>query len=160
MNMTRRDFVKMVAAAAVVPSLSEGDPATTWVVNRSNMWPPDADDMRTLARCNRLLAFNENHTLALVHRGTIPILVERQQAWADLSKAVNLEPANPCVWYIRGTCFERVNDLRHAISLLSKCRTIDGVATWASTDDAELHFMAHRELGSVLKAQVHGLRGA
>lgn len=160
MKMTRRDFVKMVAATAVVPSLSEGSPATTWVVNRSNMWPPDADDMRTLARCNRLLASNENHTLALVHRGTIPILVERHQAWADLAKAVSLEPANPCVWYVRGTCFDRACDLRHAISLLSKSGMSECVANWTSTDHAELCFMAHRELGSVLEAQVHGFGGA
>jgi hypothetical protein len=154
-KMTRRDFVKMVAATAVVPSVSEGDPATTWVVNRSNMWPPDADDMKTLARCNRFLAVDENDTLALVHRGSIPLLIERQQAWADLSRAISLEPANPCCWYVRGTCFELASDLREAISLLSK----SGLANLTSTDDAELYFMAHRELGSVLEAKVHGLGG-
>lgn len=154
MNLTRREFMAVVAAAAAVPSLSEGNPATTWVVNRSNMWPPDADDMRTLARCNRLLAANENDILALVHRGTIPLLIERKQAWADLTKAVSLEPGNPCVWYVRGTCFDRASDLRQAISLLSKIGRSDGVANWTSTDDAEIYFMAHRELGSVLEAQV------
>ncbi len=143
MDLTRRDFVKTVAAA-VVPSLSEGSTATTWVVNRGNMWPPDADDMRTLARCNRLLAVNENDALSLVHRGSIPILVERQQAWADLTRAIRLEPANPCVWYIRGTCFNRVDDLRHAASLLSKRGDIIG------TDDSELFNMAQRELRSAL----------
>lgn len=95
MNMTRRDFVKAVAAAAVVPSMSKGSPATTWAVNRGNMWPPDADDMRTLARCNRLLAVNENDALSLVHRGTIPILVERRQAWADLRDCFKTV-AKPC----------------------------------------------------------------
>jgi hypothetical protein len=118
------------------------------------MWSPDCDDTKTLVRCDRLLAVNENDTLALIHRGSIPILVERQQAWVDLTKAISLEPANPCVWYVRGTCFERASDLRRAISLLSKSGMSEGMANWTSTDDAELYFMAHRELGFVLEAQV------
>lgn len=57
--------------------------------------------------------------------------------------------------YVRGTCFGLASDLREAISLLSK----SGLANRTSTDDAELYFMAHRELGSVLEAKVHGLGG-
>ena len=151
MAANRRDFLKAVAAAAVLP-VSSGTPATTWAVSRRNMWAPDRTSAETLARCNRLLGVDKNDTLALVHRGSIPVIYFDQiQAWADLSRAISLELANPCCWYIRGTCFDRASDLLHAISLLSKCETIAGMATWTGTDDAELFYMAQRELKSDLE---------
>jgi hypothetical protein len=143
--MNRRSFLKTVAAAAVLP-VAGSSPATTWAVNRRNMWPHDPTSEETLLRCNRLLAVNENDTLALVHRGSIPVIYfDQMQAWADLSRAISLEPLNPCCWYIRGTCFDRADDLRHAISLFSKGGDIIG------SDDGELMFMAQRELKSVLE---------
>jgi hypothetical protein len=110
------------------------------------MWAPDLTSDQTFRRCNRLLAVNEYDALALVHRGSIPVIYfDPMHAWADLSRAISLEPLNPCVWYIRGTCFDRADDLCQAISLLSKGGDIIG------GDDGELLQMAYRELGSVLE---------
>lgn len=160
--MNRRSFLKTVAAAAVVPVASIS-PAFT--VNRRNMWSPDATSEETLVRCNRILAANPDDVLALIHRGQVPaIYTDPKQAWADHSRAISLEPTNPCCWYIRGVCFDVITDLQHAIGLLSKGDEICGKALcseqpdlycWTGTEDGELFFMANRELGSASEGQGH-----
>lgn len=163
MKMTRRDFVKAVASAVLVPVAGGTGPATTWAVNRRNMWSPDCTSDGTLNRCNRLLVSNPDDVLALIHRGQVPsVYTDAKQAWADLSRAIELEFANPCCWYIRGVCFHVAADLKYAILLLSKSGDIDGKATCTSvpdlyhfhgTDDGELLYLSYRELGSVLEGQ-------
>jgi hypothetical protein len=157
--MTRRDFVKAVALTAVMP-VADTSPALAWAVSRASMWAPDADSTITLARCNRLLATNPDDVLSLVHRGQLPsIYLDPKQAWTDLTRAITLEPS-PCCFYLRGTCFNVVADLRHAVSLLSMSGDIDGRAIctsqpdiykWHGSDDGELYYMAQRELGSILE---------
>jgi tetratricopeptide (TPR) repeat protein len=83
-------------------------------------------------------------------------------AEADLTNAVRLEPDNPALYYVRGTCFNVVADLRHAINLLSMSSDVDDMAIctsqpdiykWHGSDDGELFYLAQRELGSVLEGQ-------
>src|SRR5688572_25157424 len=121
MGVNRRDFLKAVAASAVLPLASGTNPATIWAVSRATMWPHDLTSDETVNRCDRLLAANPDDVLTLVHRGSVPaIYLDPKQASTDLSRAISLEPQNPCVWYVRGVCFDRAEDLRHAIRLLSK----------------------------------------
>ncbi len=160
MNLTRRDFVKAIAAAAVVPSLSEGSTASIWTVNRGNMWAFDGDDTKTLARCDRTLAANPDDVLALCHRGQVSCFVRSKTlAEVDLNRAVSLE-ASPAMHYIRGVILESATDLDQAITLLTAGGDIDGKAVctnqpdiykWHGTDQGELLYMAQRELGGVLE---------
>lgn len=162
MNISRRDFVKAVAAAAVLPAVGSSSPASASAVNRRNMWSPDRTSDETLRRCNGILAADPNNVLALVHRGQVPVIyTDQEQAWKDLSRAIYIEPTNPCVHYIRGVCFDNSQDLQNAIALLSRIGDIDGKAIctgqpdiyhWTTgTDDGELFYMSHRELGFVLE---------
>src|SRR5438270_721722 len=102
MSLTRRDFMKAVAVGAVLPAVGASSPASAWAVNRRNMWPHDLTSAETLSRCDKILAIYPNDVLAHVHRGSIPLVIERQQAWTDLTRAISLESANPCVYYMRG----------------------------------------------------------
>lgn len=161
MDVTRRDFLRSVAAAAFVPMSASRSPA--FAVNRKNMWSPERTSDETLARCNRLLANNPDDVLALVHRGqTCSIYFDSKLAWVDLTKAISLEGANPAVRYIRGTCCDVAEDLRQGIHFLTANGDIDGRAIctsqpdiykWQGTDDGELLFMSYRELGFVLEEQ-------
>ncbi|MBI2806511.1 MAG: twin-arginine translocation signal domain-containing protein [Planctomycetes bacterium] len=157
MDITRRDFLKTVAAASFVPVVSGTSPASAWMVNRRNMWSPDRTSDEMLVRCDRLLAADPNNVLALVHRGQIPcIYIDPKLAWADLTKAISLEPVNPCCFYIRGVCFDNAQDLQNAISLLSMGGDVTGEAIcssspdyyiWRGTEANELHYKSLRELG-------------
>lgn len=159
MDLTRREFVKAVAAA-VVPVASGSSPAFT--VHRSNMWAPDADSTRTLTRCDRVLMKNPDDVLALCHRGQVsPFLRPKALAEVDLNRAVSLEPS-PAMCYIRGVVLERADNLEHAILLLTRYTDIGGKAIctsqpdiyhWHGSDDGELLYLSFRELGSVLEGQ-------
>jgi hypothetical protein len=117
MRINRRDFVKSIA---VVPLVGTNSPVPTWAVTRGTMWSPDRTAAETLSRCNRHLAANPDDVLALAHRGQVSsIYYEPTLGWADLSRAISLEPS-PCCFYLRGVCFDVVADLRHAVWLLSQ----------------------------------------
>lgn len=161
--MNRRDFLKTVAATAVLPVVGDS-PATTWAVDRGNMWAPDATSEETLARCDRLLAADDNCILALCHRGQVSSFVRAKAlAEADLMRAIGLE-ASPALFYIRGVTLDRTEDLRHAINLLTAGGDIGGTAIctsqpdiykWTGTDDGELLYLSYRELGSAEEGQGH-----
>lgn len=157
MDLSRRQFMK--ALAAVLPAVGNNSPART--VTRRNMWPNDLTSHETLARCDRLLAANLSDVLALCHRGQVsPFVRAEALAEADLTRAVRLEPDNPALYYVRGVTLNRAADLYHAIGLLKAGGDISGKAIctsepdiyeWHGTDNGELLYMAHRELGSVLE---------
>lgn len=158
MKLNRRQFVKAVIATTFLPA-AEVSSSPAFTVDRSNMWTPDTTSEETISRCNKILAVDPNNVLALIHRGQIPaIYTDSKQAWTDLTRAIALEPTNPCCRYIRGVCFDNAEDLQHAASLLSKNGDIGGKAIctsqpdiyeWRGSDDSELLYMAYRELGSV-----------
>lgn len=161
MDVTWREFLKAVVAAAVVLMVRGTSPAFT--VNRRNMWPHEVTSAETLARCDRILAANPSDVLALCHRGQVsPFVRAGELAEADLTRAVRLEPDNPALYYVRGVTLNRAADLHYAIGLLmaggdigSKafCTSEPDIYHWTGTDDAELFYMAHRELGSVLEEE-------
>ncbi len=160
MNMTRREFVKAVAAASLLPVVS-GSPSFT--VHRKNMFPHDATSAETLDRCNNLLATDSTCPLALCHRGQVsPFVRAEALAEADLTKAIRLEPDNLALYYVRGVTLNRAENLRHAIGLLTAGGDIDGMAIcdstpdsycWHGTDQGELLYMTFRDLGGVLEGE-------
>ncbi len=161
MDVSRRDFLKAVAVGAALPAVGASNTASTWTVNRTNMWPHDLTSAETMVRCDKILAIDGDNVLARVHRGSVPeIYTDKARAWADLSRAVFLENTNPAVYYMRGVCFDRADDLMHAILLLTAGGDIGGKAICSSTPDTyiwdgdgELFYMAHRELGFVLEQE-------
>jgi len=127
------------------------------------MWPHDPTSAETQARCDRILAANPSDVLALVHRGQVsPLLRAEALAEADLNRAIDLEPRNPALYYIRGVTLNRASDLEEAIGLLLKggeiggkaiCTSEPDIVRWEGSDDAELLYMAFRGLGGVLEEQ-------
>lgn len=159
MDMNRREFLKAVAVVAALPEAGGISPASTWTVNRKNMWGPDRTSEEALTRCNRILVADPNNVLALVHRGSVPeIYTDKAQAWGDLTRATALEPGNPCIYYLRRVCFDKVDDLRHASVLLETgnpsgkaiCSSAPDYYKWDGTEESELFYLAQRELGFTL----------
>jgi len=160
-DLTRRQFMKAVAAAAVLPAA--GSKVTAFTVTRSNMWAYDRTSEETLARCDRILAANPNDVLARCHRGQVsPFVKAEALGEADLTRAIWLEPDNPALYYVRGVTLNRALDLQYAIGLLLKGGDIEGKAlctsqpdiqVWDGDDRSELFYMAHRELGSILEQE-------
>lgn len=159
MNRTRRQFLKVVAAAAILPAA--GSSGRAFTVNQRNMWPHELTSAETLARCDRVLAANPHDVLCLCHRGQVsPFVRVETLAEADLTRVICLEPDNPALYYVRGVTLNRAADLMHAIGLLKAGGDIGGTAfctsepdiyRWRGADDGQLFYKAHRELGSILE---------